>query len=104
MNKRGDWTNVVLVLLVIFFITSMTSLFVFQNYANNRKQTTYNDACKKIDLKEFDEFNSLDVCRDSEGNLHFVEMDCPGFNEKWGWYPKKCYAKKIKVGEVWGTS
>lgn len=103
-NKNAEGRILSIILSVIMVMVVFFGLFgglVYFSYKWQEKTQEVKDAaCKNIMLKEYDSFNSLDVCRDFEGNLHFIEMNCPGYNPNWNNYPDKCYAKKIKVGDV----
>ena len=52
-----------------------------------------NNACKELGFIDFKSWET-GVCEDSEGNLHYVKLDCkfPLFT--------KCIAKEISVGDV----
>lgn len=52
------------------------------------------EACQEIGFVEAKGRLGIDTCGDSEGNLHYVDMDCKGL------WKYKCSARKIKVGDV----
>ncbi len=60
-----------------------------------------NNACREIGFEEYDLWNNAKICKDSEGDYHFVELDC-----EQRYFPilkdDNCKAKEIKIGEVFG--
>ncbi len=93
MNKKGRLFLVILfILLLVMFMFSIIEISVTEDI---RK-----DACKELGFKDSDYWNNEPVCKDKEGDLHFVEMDCK--NEFLFFLGASCKAKLIKVGEVWG--
>ncbi len=98
MGNESKYPYKPLIVLVLFIIYGIISLIVIWDNPSR------NYACKQLGFKEYGRWNSVDICKSSEGDYHFVEIDC-----ETKYFPilleeKNCKAKEIKIGEVWGTS
>ncbi len=101
MNKKGygglefPWKTITFLLILLFYF--LVSLGVMYGEPERNK------ACEKIGLEEYTRWNEMEICKDKEGNYNFVEIKC---NSEYFpiWRDTSCKAKRIKVGEVWGTS
>ena len=93
-NRKGfENVDIILIIILIYAIGSL----IFGWSSSSRTE-----ACKKIGLEDQGYWDDEPVCKDIDGNIHFVNMDC-----KYNFFPfvfeKDCKANKIKVGEVWGS-
>lgn len=70
----------------LLLIIGVISLAIYTEYR-------YDEACREIGFKDY-KVRELRYCEDTDGNLHFVKMDClfPPFT--------KCNVKTISVGNV----
>lgn len=97
MNKKGRLGDiipwVIMGTLLIYIIISIIMII---------KLDVKGEACRSLGFEDDVYWNDQSSCEDGDGNIYFVKMDCdykffPTLGEK------NCIAKRIKVGEVWGT-
>lgn len=78
------------------FLGALVVLFIFASpffYFSNQQQPSMDTACMAIGHEEWVIKNSFDFCKDREGNLHYVDIECDD------WW-KNCKARLISVGEA----
>jgi len=81
-----DKTTVSLGIIIIIVILG-TGILIFLN------QEEMDNSCKELGFKEFSKWNNQEVCKDYNGNLHFVD-----YNGKC--FVMKCKLKEISIGDV----
>ncbi len=97
MNKKGyygEYSWVLFIILGTLLAWAIVGLIVVQG--ESEKQ----EACKEIGFEEYGRWNNEDICKDSDGDYHFIEMECelqviPLLREI------NCNAKEIKIGKVY---
>ena len=82
MEKDAKIAIGILLLIIAFAIF----LSVEENKARDK-------SCKELGFEEFIYYDKA-FCEDSEGNLHYIKLDCP--------FPPftRCISKPISVGDV----
>ncbi len=82
--------------LIIFFCIGVVIIFLifFLIFSIFYGEHRFNVACQEIGFEDFFFSNAFSYCEDSEGNLHYVKLDCsfPPFTD--------CTVKEISVGDV----
>lgn len=93
MNKKASFFEIILIMIfiiiVIILIVGLISLTI--------EDRLKNDACKKIRYEKRGSITNIDFCKDKQGNLHFVEIECDYIFYV---YATSCQAKEISVGDV----
>jgi len=91
MNKKG--TNLNSFFLSICIILVIWIILVGFNIIKENKLRE--EACKSLRFVSHEYKQPWDFCKDSQGNLHFVEIKI----EPW-YYPSTYEIKEISVGDV----
>ena len=80
----------------IFIILLLVSVFGYIEIYNNLSQKEGNEACEKLGFKGYDFIDGFEFCKDFEGNLYYINLECE-HNLLW---ITSCTAKEISVGDV----
>ncbi len=81
-----DNTMTVLLILLVLIVGNIIAQII-------HIEAEENNACQELGFEK-SIYNQMQYCEDSEGNLHYVKMEC----KPWYWY--QCTAKSITVGDV----
>ncbi len=93
MNKKGD-IGFIFIIIALLFLVSYLLIFKYVDAEGK--------ACKELGFEDNVYWNEAQACKDQDGNIHFVQMDCnDSFPFPWKY---NCEAKLIKVGEVFGST
>ena len=88
---------------IMFLFLSLSVLIAYGvTVLDPALEKSQNKACERIGFEEYVERQEMDFCEDKKGNLYYVNLRCDNLENLLP--TKKCIAKRIKVGEVWGTS
>ncbi len=95
-NKKATLEFKLVIIFLILFFGFLFYLIIDTAFLDSARK----DGCKEIGFKRNTDYMEIPSCEDKQGNIHFVKFDCKVMR----WFGDECSAKKIKVGEVWGTS
>ena len=81
--------KIMFVLLLALFVSLVFCSLSMLHDAKERDEN-----CQSLGLLEYEYSFGMHYCEDTEGNLHYIKMDCKH------WYWTECTAKPISVGDV----
>ena len=93
---KRDWKFVVVIILLFL---SVVLMFASDSY----KDLMRTKACQSMGYEEYDTYNWEDVCKDLEGNIHFVELTEQDFDGSFKisyMLSREFDIKEISVGDV----
>lgn len=89
-----DKISKALIIIVILEVLYFGCIFAYVIILSGNTTHSKNQACESLGFDKFQNKGPFEFCKDSSGNLHYVEFyDC----NFWG---NNCQAIKITVGEV----